>query len=93
MDTTMESKGILTSLRDSWRRGRTRRVLSSLDDERLKDIGLLDRNRTARVERPRTDPALARQPALMAPKAAGPPGNPLNRAGPPSVTMPHITAC
>jgi uncharacterized protein YjiS (DUF1127 family) len=41
MDTTMESKRILTSLRDSWRQGRTRRVLSSLDDERLKDIGLL----------------------------------------------------
>jgi uncharacterized protein YjiS (DUF1127 family) len=36
----METKGILTSLRDSWRQGRTRRVLSSLDDERLKDIGL-----------------------------------------------------
>ena len=41
MDATTESKGILTSLRDSWRRGQTRRVLSSLDDQRLKDIGLL----------------------------------------------------
>ena len=41
MDATIESKGILTSISDSWRRGRTRRVLSSLDDQRLKDIGLL----------------------------------------------------
>ncbi len=36
-----ELKGILTSLRAVWRRGRTRRTLSSLDDQRLKDIGLL----------------------------------------------------
>ena len=41
MDATMESKGMLTSLRDSWRRAQTRRVLSSLDDQRLRDIGLL----------------------------------------------------
>jgi uncharacterized protein YjiS (DUF1127 family) len=41
MDATIESKGILTGLRNRWRRGQTRRVLSSLDDQRLKDIGLL----------------------------------------------------
>jgi hypothetical protein len=41
MDATTESKGILTSITDSWRRARTRRVLSSLDDQRLRDIGLL----------------------------------------------------
>lgn len=41
MSATTETKGILTSLRDSWRQGRTRRVLSGLDDERLKDIGLM----------------------------------------------------
>jgi uncharacterized protein YjiS (DUF1127 family) len=41
MDATTELKGILSSLRDSWRRGQTRRVLSGLDDQRLKDIGLL----------------------------------------------------
>lgn len=44
MSTTKETMGILTSLRDIWRQGRTRRVLSSLDDERLKDIGLLSAN-------------------------------------------------
>ena len=32
MDTIGESKGILTSLRDTWRRGQTRRVLSGLDE-------------------------------------------------------------
>jgi uncharacterized protein YjiS (DUF1127 family) len=43
MDATTESKGILTSITHSWRRARTRRVLSSLDDQRLRDIGLLSR--------------------------------------------------
>lgn len=41
MDATTESKGILGSLKDHWRRGQTRRMLSGLDDQRLKDIGLL----------------------------------------------------
>jgi hypothetical protein len=41
MDVNAETKGILGSLRDHWRRGQTRRVLSGLDDQRLKDIGLL----------------------------------------------------
>lgn len=43
MDANTESKGLLTSIRDTWRRGQTRRVLSSLDDQRLRDIGLLHR--------------------------------------------------
>jgi uncharacterized protein YjiS (DUF1127 family) len=41
MDIAPRPSRILTTLRDSWRQGRTRRVLSSLDDRRLKDIGLL----------------------------------------------------
>jgi uncharacterized protein YjiS (DUF1127 family) len=32
--------GVLSSLRYVWRRGRTRRALTALDDCRLKDIGL-----------------------------------------------------
>jgi uncharacterized protein YjiS (DUF1127 family) len=54
MDATIESKGILTSLRDTWRRGQTRRVLSSLDDQRLRDIGLL--RRPARPDSPVHEP-------------------------------------
>ena len=89
MDATRELKGILTSLRDSWRRGQTRRVLAGLDDQRLKDIGLLERAGTAGFSRPRADPALARQPPLMVPVPAA--GIAPWRAASPTVTM--LQAC